>query len=66
MKAAGKYEAPDVVGNSYVYQIGDYMVLVMVWNSGRVATSIRKTVRGIPLDPATWSSPIEPIRVEKF
>jgi len=65
VKPKKNYDVPDVIGNSYVYQIGDYQVLIMVWSSGRVATSVRRTVGGFPLD-ATWSAPIEPIRVEKF
>jgi hypothetical protein len=55
-----EYQAPEVTGQSYVYNIGEYQVLVMVWSSGTVRTAFRRFVG------QTWSAPITPERVEKF
>lgn len=58
--AEATHKVPEVIGQTYTYQIGDYEVLVMVWDSGTVRTAVRKH------SYQTWSPPITPIRTGKF
>ncbi len=61
MKPKGNYTAPEMTGNSFVYDFGAGMqVLVMVWNDGTTRVAVRLS------SDDTWSAPIAPVRTEKF